>query len=238
MLSFVCSALTRNRAAPNELAPGHAVSVDPDIDTLPLLAWSVEQLGDAPATAAHRLLIRLQPVLLFPILLFARVSWCAQSAAFPASGRAGGPKRAAAEALSIAAHYTWLLSASFALLPPPKALAFVALAELFCGVLLGFVFIQSHNGCEVYADGRDFVASQVSSTRNVTSTAFNDWFTGGLNRQVEHHLFPTLPRHNLGKAQAAVRELCAKHGLFYEECSMPAATARVLMRLAAVARAV
>jgi len=41
-------------------------------------------------------------------------------------------------------------------------------------------------------------------------------FTGGLNRQIEHHLFPTLPRHNLHKAQVLVRALCSKHGLYYE----------------------
>lgn len=82
--------------------------------------------------------------------------------------------------------------------------------------MLGFVFIQSHNGMEVFSDKRDFVRSQLASTRNIHASLFNDWFTGGLNRQIEHHLFPTLPRHNLRKAQERVRALCAKHGLFYE----------------------
>ena len=41
-------------------------------------------------------------------------------------------------------------------------------------------------------------------------------FTGGLNRQVEHHLFPTLPRHNLAKAQVLIRAFCSKHGMYYE----------------------
>jgi fatty acid desaturase len=40
-------------------------------------------------------------------------------------------------------------------------------------------------------------------------------FTGGLNRQAEHHLFPTLPRHNLGKAQNLIRAFCSKHGMYY-----------------------
>ena len=101
-----------------------------------------------------------------------------------------------------------------------QAALFVLLSELFCGVFLGFVFIQSHNGMEVYSDGRDFVASQLASTRNVDGGLFNDWFTGGLNRQVEHHLFPTLPRHNLAEAQKRVQAFCSKHGLYYEaRCS-------------------
>jgi len=41
-------------------------------------------------------------------------------------------------------------------------------------------------------------------------------FTGGLNRQIEHHLFPTLPRHNLQKAEKLIAALCSKHGLLYE----------------------
>ena len=89
---------------------------------------------------------------------------------------------------------------------------------------------------EIYSDHRDFVSSQLASTRNIHGSMFNDWyaalrcpplqrrltflfpfrFTGGLNRQVEHHLFPTMPRHNLAKAQELIRAFCSKHGLYYE----------------------
>jgi len=58
---------------------------------------------------------------------------------------------------------------------------------------------------------------------------------GGLNYQIEHHLFPTLPRHNLGKIQSRVQQLCEKHGLLYERCGMAVGTVRVLQRLAHVA---
>lgn len=58
---------------------------------------------------------------------------------------------------------------------------------------------------------------------------------GGLNYQIEHHLFPTLPRHNLGKAKAAVMELCTKHGLVYESVGMGTGTVKVLQRLADIA---
>lgn len=171
-----------HHASPNELKPGDPVSVDPDIDTLPLLAWSADQLE--ALGAGSRSLVRVQHWLLFPILLFARLSWCVQSLAFPLRGKAR-MGRAAAEVAALGAHYGWLLGATWALLPPVKALAFLVLSELLCGVLLSFVFIQSHNGMEVYSDARDFVSAQLASTRNVHASAFNDWFTGGLNRQIE-----------------------------------------------------
>ena len=59
---------------------------------------------------------------------------------------------------------------------------------------------------------------------------------GGLNFQVEHHLFPGLPRHNLGKVQRRVRDLCSKHGLHYEICSMGESTQRVIQCLADIGR--
>ncbi|XP_059565335.1 fatty acid desaturase 2-like protein FADS2B isoform X6 [Myotis daubentonii] len=56
---------------------------------------------------------------------------------------------------------------------------------------------------------------RVLATCNVEQSFFNDWFTGHLNFQIEHHLFPTMPRHNYQKVAPLVRSLCAKHGLQY-----------------------
>jgi fatty acid desaturase len=78
---------------------------------------------------------------------------------------------------------------------------------------------------------------QVASTRNIEANMFNDWFTGGLNRQIEHHLFPTMPRHNLNKISSHVRALCEKHGLVYEDLNITLGTYRVVEALAEVAAA-
>ena len=122
--------------------------------------------------------------------------------------------------------------------------------------------LQSHNAMEVYINPKDFISAQVVSTRDITSSLWHDWFTGehsrcvvlpqrlnarrtdlnlcsvfagGLNYQIEHHLFPTLPRHNLSKVRGAVMELCRRHGLAYESCGMAAGTAKVLRHLADIA---
>jgi fatty acid desaturase len=47
---------------------------------------------------------------------------------------------------------------------------------------------------------------------NVEGGRFNDWFTGHLNYQIEHHLFPTMPRHNYPLVAPMVRKLLAQHG--------------------------
>lgn len=87
-----------------------------------------------------------------------------------------------------------------------------------------------------FRDEKDFVSAQVVSTRDIAYTVFVDWFMGGLNYQIEHHLFPTMPRHNLRKIQKDVMDLCRKHNLDYEECSMPIGTKRVVQRLADVSK--
>lgn len=88
---------------------------------------------------------------------------------------------------------------------------------------------------QVYSTDKDFVTAQIVSTRDISSGLFEDWFTGGLNYQIEHHLFPSLPRHNLGRVQKDVQALCEKHALLYESCSIAEGTRRVLKRLAEVA---
>ncbi|CAO2596650.1 Fatty acid desaturase 2-like protein FADS2B, partial [Lemmus lemmus] len=65
-------------------------------------------------------------------------------------------------------------------------------------------------------ENHDWLSTQILATCNTEQSFFNDWFTGHLNFQIEHHLFPTMPRHNYHKVAPLVKSLCAKHGLQYE----------------------
>ena len=58
-----------------------------------------------------------------------------------------------------------------------------------------------------------------------------DWFLGGLNYQIEHHLFPSMPRPNLRLAQPLVREHCARIGLPYTETGLVESYAGALRHL-------
>lgn len=115
----------------------------------------------------------------------------------------GAPNRLAA--LTMSGLGTW-----------SAAIGFCFLSEVMSGLMLSFVFIQNHNSMEIYSTPKDFYTSQIISTRDVRFSAFHDWFTGGLNVQIEHHLFPTMPRHNLWKIAKEVQGICEKHGLTYE----------------------
>ncbi|XDB57523.1 hypothetical protein AB1E18_010962 [Capra hircus] len=78
---------------------------------------------------------------------------------------------------------------------------------------------------------RDWFSSQVLATCNAEHSFFNDWFTGHLNFQIEHHLFPTMPRHNYHKVAPLVKSLCAKHGLPYVNKPMLKAFGDILRAL-------
>lgn len=78
---------------------------------------------------------------------------------------------------------------------------------------------------------KPWLALQLSATCNVEKSWFNDWFTGHLNFQIEHHLFPTMPRHNLYKIQPHVRALCAKYNIPYCVKSLPTAFADIVRAL-------
>jgi fatty acid desaturase len=63
----------------------------------------------------------------------------------------------------------------------------------------------------------DFLRKQVLTSRNVRGGRIVDVALGGLNHQIEHHLFPAMPRANLRRAQPIVRQYCAEHGVPYHE---------------------
>jgi len=79
-----------------------------------------------------------------------------------------------------------------------------------------FVYVTQMNHIPMLIDfdkKYDWPTLQNLTTCNVDQSMFNDWFTGHLNFQLEHHLFPTMPRHNYHKANALVREMYKKHNV-------------------------
>jgi fatty acid desaturase len=107
----------------------------------------------------------------------------------------------------------------------------VALSQVFAGLYLACVVAPNHIGMPVWPPGSalPFLDRQLLSSRNVTPNRVTDFLFGGLNYQVEHHLFPSMPRRNFGAARALVKPFCAEHGLAYTELGV-VAVFRLLVR--------
>ena len=107
------------------------------------------------------------------------------------------------------------LAVVFLVLSPVKAVVFILVQQGLFGLYLGCSFAPNHKGMPILAadDHTDFLRRQVLTSRNVRGSWLVDFALGGLNYQIEHHLFPSMPRPNLRRAQPIVREFCRQHGL-------------------------
>ncbi len=124
-----------------------------------------------------------------------------------------------ADSLLMALHLAvfWILP--FFVFPVWKAIIFVPFWRLAMGLYFGAISATNHKGMRVLKKGEKlgFVEKQVITTRNVRPGLLNDFFYGGLNYQIEHHLFSDMPRNNLGRCKQFVMKFCKEKNIHYEE---------------------
>ena len=126
------------------------------------------------------------------------------------------------------------------LLGPERWLPVFGLAQLIVGPYLVWLFAPNHKGMPVIPVGDKrrfgFLEQQVLTARSVRGGRVLDVLYGGLNYQIEHHLFPTMPRRKLPECQRLVRAFCAEIGLSYAEVGTVEAYRSVLRELDAIGR--
>jgi fatty acid desaturase len=200
----------RHHAHPNQ------EGLDPDISGENLVYTSA-QAGSRRGLG--RTIARHQGVLFFPMLLL--LAFDLHVAGVKALTRPGYRNRIP-EALLFGLHIAAYLAAVLLVLSPLKALVFVAVHQGLLGLYLGSVFAPNHKGMPILSkdDDSDFLRRQVLTARNVRGGWLTDLVLGGLNYQIEHHLFPNMPRPSLRRARQAVRAFCLDHGLPYVETSL------------------
>lgn len=132
--------------------------------------------------------------------------------------------------LGILLYFVWFGSI-VGILPYEERIPFVLISYMMAGVLHVQLTI-SHLATDAFTADEDerlqFFAHQCKTTRNIDSHWWDDWFHGGLQYQIEHHLFPQMPRHFLSKVKPLVEELCAKHGIPYRSTSFNGAVGECL----------
>jgi len=215
---------TRHHANPNH------ESEDPDLD-IPALAFTGAQ-GRAKR-GFLRWMAKYQAFLFFPLLLLEGfvLHWDSIRTAWR-----GGIKLRNLERGLLLGHLVAYLVAVFLVLSPLQAIVFVAVHQGLWGVYMGCAFAPNHKGMPTLADDHalDFLRKQVVTARNVRGSRWLDFTLGGLNYQIEHHLFPSMPRPNLRYAQPIVRDFCARRGIEYRECGLLRSYGQVLRHLHAV----
>jgi fatty acid desaturase len=216
----------RHHAHPNQ------VSRDPDIGGR-AIAFTCDQAR--ARRGAGRWLAGYQAWLFFPMLLLEGFHLHAAGVRIMLRRR-GGTRGKLVDGALLAAHITGYLAAVFLVLHPVQAVAFVFVQQGLFGAYLGCSFAPNHKGMPVLAEDEklDFLRRQVITSRNIRGGWLADFALGGLNYQIEHHLFPSMPRPSLRHAQAPVRAFCEQHGIAYREVGFFASYAQVLRHLHAV----
>ena len=202
---------SRHHGNPNK------VGKDPDIaaDTVSFIEEDA-----AKAKGLHRWITQRQGWLFFPLLSLEGINLHYQGIKHlmqraPVRGRW-------VELSLIAARFVIFLGLLFWLLPVGMAFAFLGVQLAVFGVYMGASFAPNHKGMPIIGANErlDFFTKQVRTSRNIRGGWWATVMFGGLNYQVEHHLFPNMARPYLARARKIVRAKCAELEVPYTETSI------------------
>ncbi len=194
--------------APNQ------IDVDGDIE-VSLFAFTEEQASTMRGIG--RFTVRYQAFLFYPLLMLTALSLLFGGIAYQI--RKERMRYPITEPVLVVAGLASYLAVIFFFLGPWYGAAFIAVHRALGGIYMGSVFAPNHKGMPILEkeDEMDFLHQQVLTARDVQGSPIADFWYGGLNYQIEHHLFPNMPRNNLKKSQVIVRDFCTEKGIPYYE---------------------
>lgn len=202
---------TKHHGNPNQ------VGKDPDIevDTISFLETDAAQ-----SRGLIRLITRKQGWLFFPLLTLEGLNLHFLGIKHLVTSKKA--KGRWIELGLIALRFAIVLVPVFLMLPLGMAFAFMGVQLAVFGVYMGASFAPNHKGMPIIDPSArlDFFSKQVRTSRNIRGGWWATWLMGGLNYQVEHHLFPNMPRPHLSKAREIVRDYCAANDVPYTETSL------------------
>lgn len=199
---------TKHHVSPNQI--GH----DGDIE-ISIFAFTPGQALESWGVA--QFFIRHQAFWFYPMLLLTSYSLLSAGIAFLV--RRKGVKYPVLEPIVVATAIAAYLALIFTFLPFWHGVLFIVVHRALLGLHLGAVFAPNHKGMPILAPGAklDHLRQQVLTSRNVIPNPVVDYMYGGLNYQIEHHLFPNMPRNRLKDARPLIKAFCADHGVLYHE---------------------
>lgn len=206
---------TRHHANPNKIGS------DPDIE-LPVVSVTPDQVDRRARRYGPVLgwVMAHQGVFFYPILLLEGLSLHASSVRRVLSRE---PLRhRAVEGSFLALRIGGYLALVFIVLSPGIAAVFLAVQLGIFGVYMGLSFAPNHKGMPLVPASvkLDFLRRQVLMSRNIRGNRLLDVAMGGLNYQIEHHLFPSMPRPHLRRASGMIKDYCQAHGVHYTETGL------------------
>ena len=200
----------RHHSNPNHL------ELDPDILRRQVI-FATSQLPTRKG-AINRFIIRRQSWLFFVIILMEGVRL--HLAGYFAVALGAVKRNRVVDVGLVTVHLVVYFGVVFYVLSPLKAIAFVLVHQLLFGLYMGLLFAPNHKGLPVRggeSESLDWARRQIITSRNLVSNRLIDFIYDGLNYQIEHHLFPTVPSVNLRRLRPIVIDFCRRYELPYVE---------------------
>ena len=201
---------------------------DPDLQHMPVFAVSSRFFNSITShfygrklefDFIARFLICYQHFTFYPVMCVARVNLYLQTILLLFSRRKVQDR--ALNIMGILVFWTWFPLLVSCLPNWPERVMFVLASFAVCSIQ-HIQFCLNHFAANVYVglpSGNDWFEKQTSGTLDISCSSSMDWFFGGLQFQLEHHLFPRLPRCQLRNISPLVSDLCKKHNLPYRSLS-------------------
>ena len=197
----------RHHGKPNQ------ISFDPAID-YSLIAFTEEEAAEK--RGFFRFMVKLQAIFFIPLLMLYPISMRIDSVRYILGNQY---KYRIVEALTLVLYFPLYFLVLYFSMGFWQTVLFVVIHQSLFGLYLSFVFVPNHIGMPLLTaeEDQDFVRHQVLTARNIKGPRIVDYLFGGLNYQIEHHLFPRMPRNRLRSASRIVRQFLKEKSIHYSE---------------------
>jgi fatty acid desaturase len=209
--SWWCHNHNKHHSQPNQMGADPAIEYD-------MFVFSKEQA--ARMKGIRRFLIKYQGYYFVPLTLFYPIAMRVQSIAYLLKNK---PKWRVAETLLFLLHFPIYFGLIFYFLSPSTGIIFVLIHQCVFSLFLVSTFAPNHKGMMLLDEDHtlDFLDQQILTAQNVQAHPFSTMWFGGLNHQIEHHLFPNMPRNKLKIARKIVKPFCEENSIPYYEAKAP-----------------
>ena len=206
--------------------PNHT-ALDPDAD-LPVIAFTKEQA--LKKRGVYKFIVKYQAFFFYPMLLLEGLGLRLAGIQYILTNKVKYP---VAEPLLMVAHFAAYFVLLFFFLSAWHAVLFFIIHQAVFGFIVGSVFAPNHKGMLMVGenDELDFLRRQVLTSRNVKANPLTDFWYGGLNYQIEHHLFPNMPRNKLRETQKVAKAFCKEHSIPYHDTGIAQSQKEILQSL-------
>jgi len=209
----------------------NSVEHDPDIQHMPLMAtnplsidrpyWSTFYCKWVLLNNIARFFVRFQVLLFYPIMMVARFNLYANSWLHVLS-RTKPVSYRYLEICTLSFYAMWVFGVAYSMETCAKGLAWLFLAHAVAGILHVQIVVShwsmhTYRGHALNDESDEWYLTQLRTTMNIDTYPALDFIHIGLQFQIEHHLYPRVPRHNLREVRELVRAVCKKHGISYHE---------------------